>query len=189
MPSKNPSTGGNLWLRNCVDESTHTAPEKNPPEDQCRGRALLAKRFCFGGLGETFDTHCRFLRFVRWLRSIRMEFPCAFYQLRARSNRLGTVFRDEEAHRIFWTPTEAIPPHSSTPLPVPSVSGPVSARDPNVKNLSRCPPRPTTTTLTTPPSASASGFRISFRSFTAPQGSPMIWLVRAVGFERGAFAR
>ena len=82
------------------------------------------------------------------------------------------------------------PPHSSTPLPVPSVSGPVSARDPNVKNLSRCPPRPTTTTLTTPPSASASGFRIGFRSFTRPQGSPsMIWLVRAVGFERGAFAR
>jgi hypothetical protein len=56
-----------------------------------------------------------------------MEFPCAFYQLRARSNRLGTVFRDEEAHRIFLTPPEALPPHSSTPLPVPTVSGPAGA--------------------------------------------------------------
>ena len=50
----NPSTGRNLWLRNCVDEITHTAQEKNPPGDRCRGRALLAKRahtedICEGG--------------------------------------------------------------------------------------------------------------------------------------------
>ncbi len=46
----------------------------------------------FGGQGQTLDTQIRFPRIVGWLRSIRMEFPCAFYQLSARTNRRGPVF-------------------------------------------------------------------------------------------------
>ena len=153
----------------------------------------------FGGQGQTLDTQIRFPRIVGGCGAFGWSLPVHFTSG-------GRVPTPRRPGRCPWPrrpgtaggsrlrrhggPRFCKPPHSSTPLPVPSVSGPVSARDPNVKNLSRCPPRPTTTTLTTPPSASASGFRIGFRSFTRPQGSPsMIWLVRAVGFERGAFAR
>lgn len=45
-----------------------------------------------------------------------MEFPCASCQSRARANRRGRVFGDEEKERrMFLTPSEAIPPSPDAP--------------------------------------------------------------------------